>query len=203
MKKNMILILGLLILVFQGCSHKETPKPKKEQVKEVKKPEVIILKIDNIDALNQRVNSYLNGLYAKDIEETLLQGSHYDIEYVHTQSKTYIFVKFKNSFLFCGKDGCLVKMLEYKSELFLELESFTLSKSSIYLLHDNSTEGFSVIVVPMSYFDEAQYKTYYNIYEPFSENDNRKIYPQDREYKELQTILSSRKKSIKLFLEEE
>jgi len=210
MKKYTILILSLFILIIQGCSHKVTPKLEKKEEKELQKIEVqkeedrlVTLKVNNIDEINQRVNSYLNELYAKDIEEKLSQGTHYDIEYVHTKSKTYLFVKFKNSFLFCGKDGCLVKMLEYENEKFIELESFTLELSSIYLLHDNSNEGFSVVVVPMSEFDESKYTTYYNIYEPFSENEYISIHSKDRAYKELEADIKSRKKSIKLFFEEE
>ena len=211
MKKSIVLIVSLLIILIQGCSHKEMliveKYPEKKLEKEIKKEEpkeiVQVLEIKNIEDVDQRMNVYLNERYGEDIKERLLQGTHYDLEYVNTQSKTYIFVKFKNSFLFCGSGGCSAKMLEYEDERFKEIESFTLIRSSIYLLHDSSTVGFSQIVVPVSYIDGTQYSTYYNIYEPFSENEHIGLYPKDRDYKRLQADLKSRKKSIKLFKEEE
>ena len=211
MKKYTILIVSLFTLMIQGCSYKETPKfekkPEIQLEKELKIEEpkkiVQVLEIKNMQELNQRVNSYLNERYSEDIKERLIEGTHYNLEYVNTQSKTYIFVKYKNSFLFCGSAGCSAAMLEYKEKSLKEIESFTLVKSSIYLIHDYSTIGFSKIVVPVSFLDEAQWSIYYNVYEPFSQNDNSSLYPNDREYKELKAYLSSRKKSIKLFMEEE
>ena len=207
MKQFITVFIVLLVLLIQGCSQKKTPiiveeAPQKIQKKEPKK-RVIILQVENIEKVNQEINIFLNEQYSEDLKERLLQGTHYDLEYVKTASKTYVFVRFKNSFLFCGSGGCSAEMLEYKSESFTKIESFTLVKSSIYLMHDYLTEGFSQVVVPVSFMDEKGWSTYYNIYEPFSENETRSIYPNTREYKELKADLSSRKKSIKLFLENE
>ena len=189
MRLYLTVMLTAVIFLIQGCSEKKTPntfeKPKLEK--------------QNIDELNHQVNIFLNKKYAIDIQEELEQNVHYDLEYVNTPLNTYAFVLFKNSFMFCGSGGCSVKVLEYKNESILEIESLTLVSASIYLVHDLSPSGFSKIVVPVSYLDETKWATYYNVYNPFAKEEHRGVYPQDIGYKELKMILNDRKLSIKLF----
>ena len=117
----LIAIYGFLI---QGCSQKKIQK--EVQSKEIQSYEVQALKIKNLEELNEKVNLFLNEGYSKDTGEPLVQNTHYDIEYVYTESRTYVFVKFKNSMLFCGSGGCSGKLLEYVSGSFKEMESLTL-----------------------------------------------------------------------------
>ncbi len=189
MRKYSLLLTIALILLMQGCSQKEALTL---PIKEIK----------NIDEINQKVNVYINKKYGEDVREKLLQNIHYDLEYINTITKRYIFIKFKNSFIFCGSGGCSAKMLEYAENKIGEIESMTLIRSSIYLIHDNSESSFSQIVVPVTFMDGPNYSTYYNVYEPFSDGETHDIYPSMQGYKELQRVLKTRKESIKLFEEE-
>ncbi len=208
MKIYILLFVIMSVLFTQGCSQKKALKPVEEPLKgklllekppkeEPKKEKK--LEIKNLDELNERVNVFLNDTYGEDMKEALVQNVHYDLEYVNVNAKTYVFVKFKNSFMFCGSGGCSAKMLEYKNDAFKELESFSLIKSSIYLIHERSPNGFSKAFIPVSYIDGLKWSIYYNVYEPFSQNETQSVYPKDVGYKELQAIMKNRKKSIKLF----
>jgi len=202
--KIYLLVLTVVGMLFtQGCSQKKVIKPTKEPITEkpitkTSEPEKI-LEVTNLNELDKNVAIYLNAHYAEDMKEPLVQNSHYDLEYVVVSAKTYVFVKFKNSFMFCGSGGCSAKMLEYKNDTFEEIESFTLIKSSIYLIHEKTPNGFSKVVIPVSYIDGMNWATYYNIYEPFSQNETKSIFPKDIGYKELKIAIEDRKKSIKLF----
>ena len=203
MKIYIFVLTVIGMLLTQGCSQKKVIKPTKEPMTEkpiIKKPEPEkILEVKNLDELDKKIAIYLNIYYAEDIKEPLIQNSHYDLEYVVVNAKTYIFIKFKNSFMFCGSGGCSAKMLEYKNDTFEEIESFSLIKSSIYLIHEKTPNGFSKVVIPVSYIDGMNWATYYNIYEPFSQNEIKSIYPKDIGYRELKIATQDRKKSIKLF----
>ncbi|RLA74547.1 MAG: hypothetical protein DRG78_21230 [Epsilonproteobacteria bacterium] len=198
MKIYILAFVIMSILFTQGCSQKKVIKPIAEPPIEKPKQEKI-LEVKNLDELDEKVAIYLNILYAEDIKEPLVQNIHYDLEYVTPNTKTYIFVKFKNSFMFCGSGGCSAKMLEHKNDMFEEIESFTLIKSSIYLIHEKTSNGFSKVAIPVSYIDGMNWATYYNIYEPFSQNEIKSIFPKDIGYKELKIAIQDRKKSIKLF----
>ncbi len=212
MKLYLIGFLSLGVLLIGGCSKPKTPqiidKPKPEVTtpQVLEKPKIIVkpkVEIKNIDAINHNVNLFLNKKYALDMKEELHQNIHYDLEYVNTLTKTYIFVLFRYSFMFCGSGGCSGLMLEYKDGNILEIESLTLIKSSIYLIHNLSENGFSKIVIPVSFINGDQWGTYYNIYNPFTEEEHSSLYPKESGYKELKRLLDSRKTSIKLFENEE
>ncbi len=198
MKIYILIFVSMSILFMQGCSQRKAIKLIEEPPREKPKKKKI-LKIKNLDELNEKVNIFLNKIYANDIKEPLVKNIHYDLEYVNVSSKTHVFVKFKNSFMFCGSGGCSAKMLEYNGEIFEEIESFSLIKSSIYLLHEKTPNGFSKVIVPVSYIDGTNWSRYYNVYEPFTQNETQSVYPKDIGYKELNSVVNSRKKSIKLF----
>lgn len=193
MKMNTLFYFIISIFLLQGCSQKET-------VVKQKVVDETPIKIQNLDALNEKVNSFINDKYIQEIGEHLSLGINYDTEYINTQSKTVVFIKYKNSIYFCGSVGCSAEMLEYEEDSFKHIESFTPVKSSIYLLHKLSDYGFEKIIIPVYYINEKEEKAlYYNIYEPFSPSDNQSLYPQDFGYEEIKTLLNDRKKSIKLF----
>ena len=195
---------------IQGCSQKSEIKPTvqvqekiKTKIKPMKeKKKNIFIDIENVDALDKKINLFINEKYGVNMAEQLVSGIHYDLEYVNTAIKTEVFVKYKNSIMFCGSGGCSGEMIEYKDDTLKHIESFTLIKSVIYLIHDLSKHGFSKVVIPVPYLDENdEYAIYYNVYEPFSSKDNESVYSNAQAYKELEHLLKSRKSSIKLFEE--
>lgn len=193
MKTVFLLSLVISMLLIQGCSQRNLTKEK-----EVSEPS--ILQIENLDELKQKVNSFINEKYTQDIAQKLSLGINYDTEYINTVNKTEVFIKYKNSMFFCGTGGCSGEMLEYENGTLKHIESFTLINSSIYLIHKLSDYGFEKIVIPVNYIDENEDKAvYYNIYQPFTLNENQSLYPNDIGYDELKSCVTDRKKSIKLF----
>ena len=86
MQRN-ILLLIVSLFILQGCSQKGILEPTSQEKQ--------LLEIQNIDALDKKINLFINEKYTSELSEKLLLGIHYDAEYINTENKTEIFIKYK------------------------------------------------------------------------------------------------------------
>jgi len=192
---NYLLVpIAISILLFiQGCNQKNIDFKLQEEVKVIE-----------VELIEKRLEQFLNDKYKADINRVILSEKDYDTEYIHTETKTTVFVKYKDNMSFCNKRGCSGEMFEYKANTIKQIDSFMLIETQIYLFHDFNKYGFSQVIIPTSYQNEdGEYEIVYNIFEPFSDIENETIYPNTKQYKLIQKKLNDRKKSIKLFAEME
>lgn len=177
----------------------QTPKPESKKVQ-------IIQSVSKEDALRV-IHDYINkkdGEYAKDFQiQELKHNRDYYVAFVGDSS---IFIYYKGR-PYCASGGCSASLIEIddKGEIF-EKASFTGVRPPLRILKESSKEGFSKVIIPVTYIGDSQaWETYYNVFTPYEVEGYRdtgasKIYREgDKEFIEIKKILEEKREIIELF----